>query len=169
MSGPRSLGKGMILAAWVVLIGLLTLLFQQRMEQADNPNQQLEPLGSKGQGLVLRRNRAGHYVAPGEINGRPVSFLVDTGATEIAIPERVARRLGLPKGATTQTITANGQAEVWNTRLDRVRLGPILQHRLPAVILPNMPGDQVLLGMRFLRPLELLQRDDQLQIRMGGQ
>ena len=115
--------------------------------------------------VVLRQNRAGHYVASGGINGQPVTFLLDTGATSVSIPASVAGRLGLKRGAAMRAHTANGTVTTYATRLDEVRLGNISLENVRADINPHMLGDEVLLGMSFLRKLEFTQRDRELTIR----
>lgn len=163
----QGLGKGMTYAAWIVVLGLLTLLFNEFLEEQANPNRQVQSAVSD-QGMVevrLQRNRAGHYVANGGINGRQVVFLVDTGATDVAVPGRVARRLGLEQGRPVASRTANGVAEAYATRLDSVELGKIRLRDVQATILPGMDGAEVLLGMSFLKRLELIQRGDQLTLR----
>lgn len=160
------MGKGMMIAAWVISLGLLSLLFSGLLERRNNPN--THPTIRHESNLVtltLRRNPGGHYVAQGQINGHGVTFLVDTGATDVAIPEAMALRMGLRKGVLMTSITANGHADAWSSLIDELRLGPITRYRIRASILPNMPGDQVLLGMSFLRDMELIQRQGQLQIR----
>ena len=74
----RPLGKGMIIAAWVLLLALLTWFFNDRLEQQRNPNRQLAgSVTAEGMpAVVLERNRYGHYVASGFINGRPVEFML---------------------------------------------------------------------------------------------
>ncbi len=62
-------------------------------------------------------------------------------------------------------MTANGVVDTWSTRLDRVDLGGLLMRQVPASVLPNMPGGEVLLGMSYLRHLELIQRGDTLILR----
>jgi aspartyl protease family protein len=157
----------MLLAAWVVAFALLVMLFDQWLERADNPN--ANPISTQGADgafeVVLRRNRAGHYVATGAINGVPVRFLVDTGATDVALPLDLARRLGLRLGAEGTSMTANGPTRTWATRLDRVDLGGLVARGVRASVLPNMPGGEVLLGMGFLKHLELIQRGDTLTLR----
>ena len=170
MSNPQSrgLGKGMLMGAWVLLLLLLTLFFGGVLEKRHNPNR--EPSGQiSGQGVrevVLKRNVQGHYVASGFINGYPVTFLVDTGATQVAISEKLAERLGLEKRGGTFSQTANGVVAVWQTLLDRVTLGVIEQRKVRATILPELePWNQVLLGMSFLKKLELVQSDGNLLLR----
>ncbi|OOZ37507.1 retropepsin-like aspartic protease family protein [Solemya velesiana gill symbiont] len=166
--GARRLGKGMMIGGWVLLIGLLTLLFQDQLERAVNPNSDIEVIVDE-QGVrevVLERNRAGHYVASGRINGVPVVFLLDTGATDVAIPQVLADRIGLKRGPAFTSRTANGNVMSWRTVLDRVSLGSISVEGVRASILPTLLGDdEVLLGMSFLKKLELVQRDGSLTLR----
>ncbi|BAO45387.1 retropepsin-like aspartic protease family protein [Thiolapillus brandeum] len=164
----KGLGKGMIIGAWVLLLVLLTLFFSRVLEERENPNQQ--PLGQlTAQGVrevELKRNPQGHYVATGAINGQPVVFLVDTGATDVAISEKLARKLRLEKRAGGFSHTANGVVAVWQTRLNRVSLGNIELRNISASILPDLkPADQVLLGMSFLKKLEIVQKGDTLTLR----
>jgi aspartyl protease family protein len=164
----KSLGKGMAIGAWVLLLALLTLFFSRVLEERENPNRQLTgKVSSQGtKEIELRRNAYGHYVATGTINGRPVEFLVDTGATNVAVSEELADRLGLEKRGGTFSHTANGVVAVWQTRLDRVSLGVIEMRNVRATILPDLrPAGQVLLGMSFLKPLEIVQKGDTLTLR----
>lgn len=161
-------GRMMLIFAWVGGLALLTLVFQDFLDAQFNPNS--TPIVQQGQDgrreVVLERNSRGHYVASGRINGRAVTFLLDTGATDVAVPEAVADRLGLRRlgGAVSQT--ANGPVAVWQTMLDEVQLGAISLQQVRASILPSMgANDPVLLGMSFLRQLEFTQRDGQLTLR----
>jgi len=167
---PSRIGRIMLFAAWVVGLAILVLFFQRLIDDRENPNRDVE-LSRDAQGraaVILRRNRAGHYVASGKINGEPVVFLVDTGATDVALPLAVARRLGLPLGGGGMSKTANGNVRTWRTRLDSLDLGGLILHGVPASVLPNMPGDEVLLGMSYLKRLELVQRGDTLTLRPQG-
>ncbi len=166
LSGYR-LGKGMVVVAWILFLGMLTLLFQSFLEHQNNPNRQLQTrVGDQGsREVVLERNRAGHYVASGRINGRPVTFLLDTGATDVALPEGLAKALRLPRGAEVITRTAAGLVISRKSRLDTVTLGGIELRNVRATILSRMEGDEVLLGMSFLEQLELVQREGTLTLR----
>jgi aspartyl protease family protein len=113
---------------------------------------------------VLERNRYGHYHARGQINGRDVEFLLDTGATEVSVPAVVANRLRLRKGAEMQVNTANGILIVYAARLERVQLGNIVLHNVKAHINPGIKTDEVLLGMSFLKQLEFSQRGNTLTL-----
>jgi aspartyl protease family protein len=164
---PARLGRAMLFGAWISGLALLALFFHQWLERDNNPNP--HPLTLQGADgvveVVLQRNRAGHYVASGKINGEPVRFLVDTGATDVALSLDLARRLDLRLGPEGSSRTANGITRTWPTRLARVELGGLVAHGVRASVLPNMPGDEVLLGMSFLKPLELIQRGDTLTLR----
>lgn len=159
----------MLILAWVGGLALLTLLFQDVLESRLNPNAKpLVQVSADGRPeVVLERNAQGHYVATGYINGLPVTFLLDTGATDVAIPEALAERLRVERigGAVSQT--ANGPVAVWQTLLDQVRLGSIELRDVRASIVPSMRArDPVLLGMSFLRQLEFTQRDGRLTLRL---
>ena len=164
---PSRLGRAMLFAAWVLGLALLVLFFNGVIERQRNPNP--DPVAGAGQAgvlqVVLRRNRAGHYVAGGRINGQPVVFLVDTGATDVALPLSLARRLGLVLRPGGVSQTANGRVETWSTRLATVDLGGLVARNVRASVLPNMIGDEVLLGMSYLKQLELIQRGETLTLR----
>ncbi|WP_082626679.1 retropepsin-like aspartic protease family protein [endosymbiont of Ridgeia piscesae] len=164
------IGRGMTLAAWVLLLGLFSLLFSGLLERQHNPNHELLAVEGEqgGAEVVLQRNSRGHYLAPGRINGVPVLFLLDTGATNVALSERLAERIGLPRGASSLSVTANGTVRSWLTRLNRVELGSLSMSGVEASVLPGMAGDEVLLGMSFLKHLELQQQGDKLILRPPG-
>ncbi len=101
----------------------------------------------------------------GQINGQAVTFLLDTGATQVALPQRVADRLGLPRGLPITLDTANGRSQGWRTRLANLQLGDIRLSGVAALIAPGMDGDEVLLGMSALKQLDFTQRDGTLVLR----
>ena len=158
----------MVILAWVAGLAFAAYLFQQFLDRRFNPNRDLptEAVAGAERSVVLLRNAQGHYVADGFIDGHPVTFLLDTGATTVAIPEALARRWGLELRPGGYSQTANGSVPVWRTRLREVQLGPIRLRDVSAVAMPSMaPDDPVLLGMSFLRRLELVQRDGRLLLR----
>ena len=165
--GSARIGAGMFIAAWLLLLGILTVYFSGWLDVRDDPD---PPVAGTVSELGVRevrlfQNRAGHYLARGRINGRSVRFLLDTGATTVAVPGRVAERLGLRAGRPQLARTANGTVTTYHTRLDEVSLGTIRLRNVHADINPHMEGDEVLLGMSFLRSLELVQRDGRLTLR----
>lgn len=151
-----------LVLVWLAFIGVIYWVFFVWIERQENPNPQhvleRQPPGE----VVLQRNRAGHYVADGEINGERVTFLLDTGATHVSLSADLARRLGLRKGPTIALQTAAGPAAGYQTRLARVRLATIEMHDVAAVVSEGIDPGMVLLGMNFLKGLEMIQRDDRL-------
>jgi aspartyl protease family protein len=166
MRSDRRIGVGMTLAAWALFLLLLTWFASGYLERLNNPNVQVvsrvDPGGNPE--VLLQQNRAGHYVATGAIDDVPVVFLVDTGATDVAVSQKVAERIGLEKGFRVTVTTANGTAYGWNTILDKVTLGNIEMTAVPATIMPGL-GQEALLGMSFLKRLTLIQRGEELLIR----
>jgi aspartyl protease family protein len=108
---------------------------------------------------VLRANPSGHFHTTGKINGVPVRFLVDTGATFIAMGINEARRIGIDpgKGQVRMTATANGVVRTSIVKLDSVELGGIVFHNIDGAVLPGeLPF--ILLGMNFLSRTEMQHR-----------
>lgn len=161
---PPPLGRGLIILAWVVGLGLLTFLFDDYLERRHNPNQQvISRTGEDGNAeVVLKRNDYGHYVANGTINGQPVQFMVDTGASDVAIPAEIAAGLNLQRGHPVQYQTANGIATGYLTHLDELSIGDLVLHDVSASINPGYRSEDILLGMSVLRRLEFTQRGDRL-------
>lgn len=109
--------------------------------------------------IVMTADVQGHFYTTGTVNGTSVRFVVDTGATSIALGPNDARRIGLDlrQGQRGLTSTANGTVVVTRIPLDTVRIGGVTMHNVEAVVLPTeMPI--ALLGMSFLNRMEM-QRD----------
>ena len=162
----RTLGRGMALVASLLVLGMFYLYFETSLEARNNPNRQLQV--APGSELLLKRSRDGHYVFPGTINGRPVTFLLDTGSTLVSVPAHLAGELGLDAGAHQRSITANGTVATRATRVDALAFGPFDLRGVPASLNPGMADDQVLLGMSVLKHLEFTQRGDTLILRALG-
>ena len=166
----KKMGKGMLIIAWLIIIGLLTLGSSEWLAHQENPNQDpLSTTTSSAVTVILKGNRYGHYVANGSINNAPVKFLLDTGATTVVIPAHLAKRLQLTLGPTTYVSTANGDVNVYMTRIAELKLGSkqgeIRLTNVAAHINPHMTDNTVLLGMSALKHLELVQRKNQLTLR----
>jgi len=163
----RRIGKAMTIAAWVILLILLTLFFNDKLEQQRNPNQAVfSRVDAAGvQEIVLKRNRFGHYITSGTVNGIPVEFLLDTGASDVAIPAQLASQLGLDRGTPVQYQTANGRVTAYQTKIDSVSIGPLTVHNVLASINPGMHDMEILLGMSVLKHVEFTQRGDTLILR----
>jgi aspartyl protease family protein len=163
---PDTIGRSMVFLSWIGALALFTFLAQDWLHDAYNPNQSPvthdDATGIRQ--IVLKRNRYGHYVSNGRINGQDAVFMLDTGATDVVIPEELAANYGLRRGPAYQTGTANGTIEVYATRLDTIELGPIRLYNIQAAINPYMEGDEILLGMSFLKHLKFNQQGDELII-----
>ncbi len=116
--------------------------------------------------VILKQDGSGHYLAPGKINEHPVEFIVDTGATLVAIPGELAREMRLARGRERTVHTANGSTKGFSTTLESIELQGLTKRRVPAIIMTNMETDQrVLLGMSFLRAFDLVTQNDKLTIK----
>ncbi len=157
-------GFGMMLVAALGMLVMLTWFFSGQLDDRANPNRQVHSQVLNGAvEVTLNADRQGHFIASGGINGREVTFLVDTGATLVSIPEALADQLGLERQAPIRLETAGGTVNGWMTRLEEVRLGDLVQYDVRAAINPGR-HEAVLLGMSFLRDLEMTQRDGQLRL-----
>jgi aspartyl protease family protein len=161
-----TLSKPIIFLIWIGLLIITTLIFNNVIEQQHNPNQDLRISVNEfgNPEVTLLRNKYGHYVTSGEINNHPVTFLLDTGATLIAIPEHIANQLELTKGDSFLTETANGNSVSYRTNLEKVSLGDIVMNNVPASISSGMQFDEILLGMSFLKHLKMTQQGKQLTL-----
>jgi aspartyl protease family protein len=114
------------------------------------------------QNVTLSADPRGHFITPGSINGGSVRFLIDTGATLIALPASEARRLGIDylQGQRGQMQTANGVAVAYRVKLDTVKIGDIEVNNVDAVVSENDAMGVTLLGMSFLNRMEM-KRDGQ--------
>jgi len=112
--------------------------------------------GAERQSVTLAADTRGHFITEGAINGRAVRFVIDTGATAVALPASDALRLGLDyrKGAVALTKTAGGVVPVYRVRLDSVRLGAIEINAVDGVVI-EQGLDIALLGMSFLSRVEM--------------
>ncbi|MDX2457762.1 MAG: TIGR02281 family clan AA aspartic protease [Gammaproteobacteria bacterium] len=104
------------------------------------------------------RDTAGMYTTVGSINGLPVSFLVDTGATAVAMNANQARRLGIDYrviGQQSVVTTASGVEHAWAVTLATVKVGDLEIHNVDAVVLEGAYPATTLLGMSYLGRLEI--------------
>lgn len=158
--------KWMLIFAWIAAIGLLVLFFNNLLEKQFNPNQNPTSANKQtGIEVSLKRNRYGHYVSAGFINGHAVVFLLDTGATDVSIPYHLASQLGLVAGAKHYVQTANGRIQVADTQIKQLEIGDISLDNIAANINPGMTGNEILLGMSALKHLDFSQTGDWLILR----
>ncbi len=133
-----------------------------------NPNQNLTSRKTDdGQiEVTIHANYMNAYLLKGKINGQSVQFLLDTGATAVAIPERIALSLGLKaKGRRQMVQTANGETEMFETELDTLEIGDLMLRFTPAIINPSDKGNVALLGMSALKHFEISQKNGVLTLK----
>ncbi|HEY9095566.1 MAG TPA: retropepsin-like aspartic protease [Hydrogenophaga sp.] len=118
-----------------------------------------------GRRIVLTADRQGHFMPQGQINGRSVQFMVDTGATVVAIGEPEAKRINLKylEGRRVLLNTANGSAIGYEVKLDSLRLGDVMSYNITAVVTPQ-PMPYVLLGNSYLTRFQMNRTNDQLAL-----
>lgn len=115
--------------------------------------------------IVLPMGPGGHFNAQGAINGKPVTFMVDTGATTIALSQGEANRIGLDwkRGRPGLSSTANGTVPVYAINLSSVRVGNVEIANVAAVVVPSeMPA--VLLGNSFLNRFTMRRDNDTMRL-----
>jgi len=116
-----------------------------------------------GSRIVLPADSRGHFMTQGAINGRPVTFMLDTGATSVAMSAADAQRIGLDysKGQRVQMNTANGVASGYKLRLQSVRVGDVEVYDIDAIVSPQ-PMPFVLLGNSFINRFSMRRDADQM-------
>jgi len=109
----------------------------------------------------------GMFRSFGSINGHTVKFLVDTGASTVAMSAKDARRLGIQyrlEGTPTQASTASGLAKAWSIQLKTVRLGELLEHNVRGMVIDGDYPRQILLGMTFLNRMKVEKEGNTMSI-----
>lgn len=127
------------------------------LPQGAPPKTSAEASGPSGRSVTLLKDASGHFQADARVEGRNVSFMVDTGATVIALTENDAARIGIRpyrSDYTTTVSTANGGAKAAPVRLASIEVGGVVVRDVPALVLPNNALSQNLLGMAFLSRLK---------------
>jgi len=152
---PRNLRR---LTVWLLIALAVFLAVQWRDRQERQTRFQM-----RGAAIEIRRGRDGQYHWPGEVNGRSVDFLVDTGASGTAIPGALARELHLKSLGNVSSSTAGGRVTGQLVSADIVLRGGVRVSGLHVAALPAL-GPSSLLGMDVLSRLNLRQRDGILRI-----
>jgi aspartyl protease family protein len=148
-----------ILLVWLCVMGILYVAAQQFLKP--------KPIVITASGeLVIQRARDGHFRAPGSVNGRPVEFMVDTGASLVVVSEAFARQAGLAPGEPTTFSTANGNMPGFIVRNVAVSVGPVQVSGIRiGVGLLGLEPDEALLGQNFLSRFDVLLSKDQMILR----
>ena len=123
--------------------------------------------GGGGHEIVLPASAGGHFMSEGAINGSAVRFMVDTGATLVALSQADAKRAGIAweRGQPGMSHTANGPVQVHMVTLDRVRVGGVELNQVRAVIVPQ-PMPYVLLGNSFLSRFSMRRDADVMRLEL---
>lgn len=115
--------------------------------------------------VSIPRGAGGHYRVTGSINGQTVPFMVDTGATSVAMSSVQARRLGIDyrvTGAEVRATTASGQVAGYRVKLDRVKVGDLELANVDGLILEGSFPAEVLLGNSYLKRIRMVDQRSSL-------
>ncbi len=143
---------------WIALASVIYYF----ADNIQNPNK-LNRLGN-ADSIILKRGPDGHYRTEALINGMKVNVLVDTGATGVAISQKIADKLNLKSINAVRTNTANGDSIGYMVRLESVKIGGVSASNVAAMIAPGLDGD-VLLGMSFLGRMDVRLYKGEMTIR----
>lgn len=164
----------MIIAAVLVLLGTVMAGVAQRMTtasaHASPPPSAPSTVGVAStttttaavstaamRSISIPKDARGHFQADGRIDGQRVSFMVDTGASVVALNERSAAKFGLrPRSSdyTATATTANGTVKAARTRIARIEVGDLIVRDVDAMVLPDSALSENLLGLSFLSKLK---------------
>jgi aspartyl protease family protein len=149
--------------AAAIVAGLIVPRYAEHMQQAPARNaftasvpNASTPSSSDPDSVEVPRDDGGHFRVEGSVDGRTLNFLVDTGATVIALTADDAAQLGIHPAADDYTVimrTANGIIRAAPTTLGMVEIGDIMVHDVSAVVMPEGALSENLLGMSFLSRL----------------
>ncbi len=114
--------------------------------------------------IVIPVSRDGHYYLDGAVNGAPVRFMIDTGASYVSVGAEFARSVGLPEGIPGYFSTANGTVEGRLVKNQTVKADVFELSGLAVAVMPAYRGDG-LLGQNFLRHFEISQSGGTLLLR----
>jgi len=163
-AGPAGAARVLAGAAFWALSGLaLVGVYAYRFEFSEIADRVMEELGPSvarvgaGGEVVIRRRLGGEFIVPGKVNGRPVSFVFDTGASSVVLTAEDAAAAGVAVAADDFFInvtTANGATTAAAARLDRISVGGIVIRSVPALVAQKGTLEQSLLGMTYLERLK---------------
>jgi clan AA aspartic protease (TIGR02281 family) len=141
-----------------IWLGIVVLLYLFFLRQAAPPAQLVG-----ADNVELSRARDGHFHIDGTIQGAPVRFLIDTGASTVSISQQLANRIGLECDVAATYRTANGLVQGCNSRVKDLEFGPFRIGNASVAILPNLTSE-ALLGMNALRKVRMEQQADKLRM-----
>ncbi|MDQ3185949.1 MAG: TIGR02281 family clan AA aspartic protease [Pseudomonadota bacterium] len=161
MSSRLPWGHITALAIWITISGVIYLYFDAHQK----PTIAVASADLAGGEVTIPRSRDGHYYVRGSVNGHPVDFMVDTGASMVSIGRDIAQSAGLPSGMPASFSTANGtvMGEIVSGQI--IEAGGIVVEGLSVGV--GIRGDMALLGQNFLRKVDVLQSGDKMVLRLG--
>ena len=107
----------------------------------------------EGKTTYIQASMFGHYYVWGELNGKPVQFFIDTGATYVSVPKKIADTVGMKPGNPYTSTTAAGDKKMYHSSIDSIKIGNIKINNVKASINPHGHED-ILLGMSFLNMVD---------------
>ncbi len=151
------------LLIWIIISGAIYLYFDARQK----PTIAAVSADLADGEITIPRSRDGHYYVRGAINGHPVDFMVDTGASMVSVAHGVAKSAGLPDGLPATFLTANGtvRGEIVSGQI--VEAGGIVVKGLSVGV--GIGGDMALLGQNFLRRVDVFQSGDKMVLRINAE
>ena len=152
------------LVLWLVIFGAMYLFLDAKMQPQVATVTSLDM--ARGE-VIIPRSRDGHYYVGGAINGRPLTFMVDTGASTVVVSADLAAKIGLTRGVPTPFKTAGGM--VWGETVSdqTIEAGGIQLKGLRVGVVTQMDQrDYALLGQNFLRHIDVIQSGDQMVLRV---
>jgi aspartyl protease family protein len=170
---PRALVEGQITPEGVKLISAssTSATFEvggqrQTLAPGEGAAVATTAFGAGGDRVTLAADSRGHFVTTGVVNGTSLRFLVDTGASSIVLSSADARRIGVNYLAGTRsfTQTANGTVQVYNVKLDTVRVGDITVNNVDASVIEGDKLPIALLSMSFLNRMEMRRDNSSLTL-----
>ena len=153
----RKLGLIMLLIGWILIILLVWVIYSEVIFAPKS--MEIKTINGTTQ-IKLYPELDGHYRILGSINQQEINFLVDTGATTIAIPITIAKKFNLPRLGLTSVITAGGRSRAFYTNLDKLKIGNVVMSDVKALIVEDMKGDTALLGMNVINKFNIEQNKD---------
>ncbi len=157
------LGHIVALTIWIIISTAIYLYFDARQK----PTIAVASADLASGQIIIPRSIDGHYYVRGAINGHPVDFMVDTGASIVSISHDIALSTGLPGGIPANFLTANGTVMGRIVSGQTIEAGGIVVEGLNIGI--GVGGNIALLGQNFLRKVDVLQSGDKMVLRVRTQ
>ena len=159
---PQSVARSstlLFLLFWLVVMGVMYLAMQHFLKPAQA---KVQADGS----VRIERGMDGHFRARGYINGQPVTFLVDTGASSVSVTDALAAKAGLEGGEKVRFRTANGERDGRMVVAEEVRVASLIVRDVRVGTgYTGDDSDDALLGQNFLRFFDVQMNGDEMLLR----